>query len=74
MDAEVTLANTDSHLAFFVEMSVVGAVSHETLTPVVWTDNYVSLPPGVKRVYRAHIPSVALGERPELRLEGWNLR
>jgi exo-1,4-beta-D-glucosaminidase len=73
VDAEVTLSNPDAHLAFFIEMAIVGATSQETLVPVMWTDNYVSLPPGAKRVYRAHIPSVPDGEKPELRVRGWNL-
>jgi exo-1,4-beta-D-glucosaminidase len=73
-DAEVTLSNPGDKLAFFIEMSVVGANSLETLVPVLWTDNYVSLPPGAKRVFHAHIPSAGAGENPQLRVQGWNVK
>jgi exo-1,4-beta-D-glucosaminidase len=74
MDAEVTLANTGNTLAFFIEMRIVGAKSQQTLLPVFWSDNYVSLPPGAKRTYQAHIPAVPGGEEPEPRLRGWNVK
>ncbi len=53
-DAEVVLTNTGDRLAFFIEIRLVGAESQQTLLPVFWSDNYVSLPPGGKRLTGAH--------------------
>jgi exo-1,4-beta-D-glucosaminidase len=70
-DAEVTLQNTGDTLAFFIEMRIVGTQSQQSLTPVFWDDNYISLPPHTTKVLRAHFPS---GEKPELKLRGWNVK
>jgi exo-1,4-beta-D-glucosaminidase len=70
-DAEVTLKNTGDTLAFFIEMRIVGADSQQSLTPVLWDDNYVSLPPQATKVFHAHFPT---GEKPELKLRGWNVK
>jgi exo-1,4-beta-D-glucosaminidase len=73
-DAEVTLNNPSDHLAFFIEMRVVGAQSQQTLLPVFWDDNYVSIPPHTRKTFHAYIPVVPDGEKPELRLQGWNVK
>ncbi len=69
-DAEVTLTNQGNKLAFFIEMRIVGAQLQQSLTPVFWDDNYVSLPPHATRTFHAHFPA---GEKPELKLQGWNV-
>ena len=69
-EADVHLKNVGDTLAFFIEMRIVGK-SGQTLTPVIWDDNYVSLPPHSERVYTAHLPP---GEKGQLRLKGWNVR
>ena len=69
-NAEVTLKNTGDTLAFFIEMRIVGARSQQSLTPVFWDDNYVSLPPHTTKIFHAHFPN---GEKPELKLRGWNV-
>jgi exo-1,4-beta-D-glucosaminidase len=70
-DAEVTLENSGDTLAFFIEMRIVGEKSQQSLVPVFWDDNYVSLPPHTKKILHAHFPN---GEKPELKLEGWNVK
>jgi exo-1,4-beta-D-glucosaminidase len=72
--AVVTLTNESDHLAFFIEMRVVGDKSQETLLPVYWDDNYVSLPPHASRAYVALIPPSNRRENPELRVQGWNVK
>ena len=69
--AEVTLTNPGDTLAFFIEMRIVGAKSQQSLTPVFWDDNYVSLPPHSTKIFHAHFPD---GETPELKLQGWNVK
>jgi len=71
---EVTLHNRGDHLAFFVELAIVGAKSGQLATPVFWDDNYVSLLPGERRTVRATLPSHALGgEAPAFRYQGMNV-
>jgi exo-1,4-beta-D-glucosaminidase len=70
-DAEVTLKNNGDALACFIEMRMVGAESKQSLTPVLWDDNYISLPPHATKIFHAHF---AKGETPELKLRGWNVK
>jgi exo-1,4-beta-D-glucosaminidase len=70
MEAHVHLKNVGDRLAFFVEMRIVAANSGQTVTPVIWNDNYVSLPPHSDGSYAADFPA---GERVELKLKGWNV-
>jgi exo-1,4-beta-D-glucosaminidase len=70
-EAVVTLTNTGDTLAFFIEMRIVGSKSQQSLTPVFWDDNYVSLPPHTTKTFHARFPD---GENPELKLQGWNVK
>lgn len=71
---EATLANPSDKIAFFVELSVVGAESGQLLTPIFWSHNYVSLLPGEERGVWAEIPTHALGgETPVFRYSGINV-
>jgi exo-1,4-beta-D-glucosaminidase len=69
--AEVTLTNISDSLAFFIQMSVVGEKSQQSLTPVFWNDNYISLLPHAAKTFLAQFPD---GEPPELKLQGWNVQ
>ncbi|MGH7941775.1 MAG: hypothetical protein ACREFR_11965 [Limisphaerales bacterium] len=44
--------------------------SKRTIVPVIWNDNYISLPPHASGSYIADFPA---GKQPELRLKGWNV-
>ena len=70
-DAKVILTNNGDTLAFFIEMKIVGEKSQQSLTPVFWDDNYVSLPPHTTKTFHVHFPD---GETPELKLQGWNAK
>jgi exo-1,4-beta-D-glucosaminidase len=72
-DVVVTLSNSSDQLAFFVEMSLVSEKSQQILLPVLWNDNYVSLAPGARKTYRAHLPALPGRDKPDLRLRGWNV-
>jgi exo-1,4-beta-D-glucosaminidase len=70
----VTLANPSDRLAFFVELSVVGAESGRLAAPILWSDNYVSLLPGERLEIQAEIPAHALGgEAPVFHYSGMNV-
>ncbi|HKI69469.1 MAG TPA: hypothetical protein VKA67_07770, partial [Verrucomicrobiae bacterium] len=70
-EATVTLKNNGDTLAFFIEMRIVGKESQQSLTPVFWDDNYVSLPPHTTKIFHARFLD---GGRPELKLKGWNVK
>ncbi|WLT33466.1 sugar-binding domain-containing protein [Geothrix sp. PMB-07] len=71
-EAEVTLTNTSNHIAFFLELGLVDAKG-ESLVPVLWDDNDLSLLPGEKRKIHVRLPGVDLrGTEPRLTLRGWN--
>jgi exo-1,4-beta-D-glucosaminidase len=70
MEARVHLTNIGDSLAFFIEMRIVGTKSGQSVTPVIWDDNYVSLPPHSDKTYVANFPA---GDKPELKLKGWNV-
>ncbi len=70
-EATVTLANDSDRLAFFIEMKIVGAKSRQTLAPIFWDDNYVSLPPHTRKIFHAQFLNE---EKPELKLQGWRVK
>ncbi len=66
----VRLQNKSNCLAFFIELGVLGKTSSQTILPVFWEDNYVSLLPGETRYLRATFP--ASDDEPVLTVDGWN--
>lgn len=71
--ATVDLKNGSSQIAFFNELSICGLKSHETVLPVFWEDNYISLLPGESRTVQATFGVEDLGDdQPVLKLNGWN--
>lgn len=73
-DAAVTVKNSGPTLAFFIELRLTDRSSGQTILPVLWSDNYISLPPGGEKTCRAHLPAVVAETKPELRLRGWNVK
>jgi exo-1,4-beta-D-glucosaminidase len=73
LQAYVTLRNPGPLLAFFIELRLVDPATGQTLLPVLWSDNYVSLPPGASKTLQARLPG-AFGVKPQLRLRGWNVK
>jgi hypothetical protein len=48
--------------------------SGEDVTPIFWSDNYLSLVPGEKKSVTATFDAFPLaGAAPELVVEGWNI-
>ena len=74
--ATVTIDNKSDKIAFFIELSVKKERSGETILPVFWSDNYVSLLPGEKRVYTATFAQKDLGDdKPVFSYTGsWEFR
>ena len=67
----VKLQNLSNYLAFFIELGVLEKSSGQTILPVFWEDNYVSLLPGETRYLKATFP--ASDDEPVLTVNGWNL-
>jgi len=73
-ECHVTLTNTSSHVAFFLELEVVGDRSGEPVLPVFWDDNYISLLPNESKTLAAKFSAADLkGEKPHLTFRGWNV-
>ncbi|MEJ2635006.1 MAG: glycoside hydrolase family 2 TIM barrel-domain containing protein [Calditrichia bacterium] len=70
----VTMENPTNNLAFFIELKVTGDKSGQTILPVFWDDNYVSILPGETRTISATFAEQDLnGEKPVFSYEGWNV-
>jgi exo-1,4-beta-D-glucosaminidase len=66
----VTVRNPESHLAFFVHLTVRKGNGGDDVKPVFWDDNYVSLMPGEKREITATYPRKLMGgARPVVQAE-----
>jgi len=70
----VELTNSSKYIAFFVHPNIVNKVTGNTILPVIWSDNYVSLLPGESRKLYAKIRNKYLkNKKPQLVVEGYNL-
>lgn len=74
-EIQVKLVNTSDKIAFFIELNVYGEESGNSVLPIFWDDNYVSLLPGETRVIHACFSMEDLkGEAPAFRWGGWNVK
>jgi exo-1,4-beta-D-glucosaminidase len=64
----VTLQNTSTAMAFFTRVEVLSGAGTEIL-PVLWDDNYVSIPPGASRTVTASYS----GTGATVKVSGYNL-
>jgi exo-1,4-beta-D-glucosaminidase len=70
----VTLENQGEGIAFMVHARITRGEGGEDLTPILWTDNYVSLLPGERRELTARYDDQSLaGKEPVLVVDGYNL-
>jgi exo-1,4-beta-D-glucosaminidase len=71
---EVTFTNKSKGIAFFINM-VLKDGSNNTIFPVFWDDNYMSLAPEETRTINCKVPgSVSIGNDWTLSLSGWNVK
>jgi len=70
----VTVSNPTDKIAFFIELQVVKNASRQSVLPIFWDDNYISLLPGEQRIITAHFSQEDLGnEKPIFQFRGWNI-
>ena len=73
--ALVSLENTGPGIAFFLDMNISGEKSGQTVLPVFWDDNYISLLPGESRKVQAWCNRKDLrNDQPVFSINGWNLK
>jgi hypothetical protein len=66
-----TLINRTKQPALMVKLNVVGSKSKERMLPVVFSDNFISLLPGGKRIITMELQSAdTRGEQPVVVIEG----
>ena len=71
---QVTLKNPSDQLAFFIEMHLVGENTGQSVLPIFWEDNYISLMPGeTKNILGVFSENDLNGDTPALKISGWNL-
>ena len=66
----VELENTSAALAFQVSVAV-RTQSGGLIAPVIWSDNWIELVPGEKRVLTALLPGDE-ADAPAVKIESWN--
>jgi exo-1,4-beta-D-glucosaminidase len=72
---EVTVENTSSALAFFINPKILKSSSKDLVLPVFWDANYFSLLPGEKGTVKVEFNIKDLGgEKAKLMVEGWNVK
>jgi exo-1,4-beta-D-glucosaminidase len=71
----VTIENLGKTLAFAVNPVILKSTSKDPVLPVFWEDNYISLLPKEKKVLHVEYDLKNLGgEKPLLKVEGWNVK
>jgi len=74
-EIHVTLENPSAAIAFFIELNVYGKESGNSILPIFWDDNYVSLLPGeVKEISARFSREDLKDQQPGFRLSGWNVK
>jgi exo-1,4-beta-D-glucosaminidase len=73
-EISATLDNPTDKLAFFIELSAINKQTGLTVVPVFWSDNYVSLLPGEKKVLTAKVRKKGLLKKDiDFKILGVNL-
>jgi exo-1,4-beta-D-glucosaminidase len=76
-DVTVTcnIKNNSENIAFFIELSVKDKETHQTILPVFWSDNYISLIPGERKTVSAKLPEKYVKAKElEFEVKGLNIK
>ncbi|HUT94868.1 MAG TPA: glycoside hydrolase family 2 protein [Thermoguttaceae bacterium] len=72
--ARVRVTNRTDQVAFFAHLVLTKGPRGEEILPVLWDDNYFSLPPGESKQVTVRVAAEDVGEaQPALELGGWNI-
>lgn len=71
----VKLKNPTDHLAFMVYLDLQKKQSNESVVPIFWDENYITLLPGEEREVTGYCHTKDLaGQQPEVTIGGWNIK
>ena len=70
-EAEVEVYNPGKVIAFFAELRAVKIGTDEDIAPIFWSDNYVSLLPGERRML--NVSGLGSLESVAFKVSGWNV-
>jgi exo-1,4-beta-D-glucosaminidase len=71
----VKLKNPSAHLAFMVYLNMKKKESDESVLPVFWNENYITLLPGEERTVSGYCHTADLhGDRVRISVSGWNVK
>ncbi|TRX70961.1 sugar-binding domain-containing protein [Carboxylicivirga sp. M1479] len=71
---ECELVNASNQIAFFIEAGVLNKETQQTIVPVFWDDNYVSLMPNETKTITARIATKLMPEQVDHKVKGWNVK
>ncbi len=70
----IELKNSNNTIAFFIEMKIADEETGLSILPVIWSDNYISLLPGEKKVFTARIrKNLIENKKIKFKFKGWNV-
>ncbi len=70
----VNVKNPTSHLAFMVYLDLKKGNSDDSVVPVFWDSNYITLLPGEERTISVWVHTADLdGQKPVVKVGGWNI-
>ncbi|GAI17629.1 unnamed protein product [marine sediment metagenome] len=68
------LENKSENIAFFIELNVYNKETDQSILPVFWENNFVSILPGETKTIKAHYSQKGLnGGQAAFRFSGFNL-
>ncbi|MEJ2614475.1 MAG: glycoside hydrolase family 2 TIM barrel-domain containing protein [Ignavibacteriaceae bacterium] len=70
---EVVLENTSDKIAFFIELKIADKNTGQSILPIFWDDNYVSLLPHSKKTIKGSYQIKPGMGKAELLVKGWNI-
>jgi len=69
------IENISDKIAFFIELSVKDKQTNQTILPVFWSDNYLSLIPREKKTVSAKLPAkYVTGKELKFEIKGLNIK
>jgi len=73
-EVKVVMKNPSDVIGFFIDLNVYGQESGNSILPIFWDDNYISVLPGqVKEITGRFAKDDLKGNKPAFRLSGWNV-
>jgi len=70
---EIKMKNPSDKIAFFTELRILDKSTGESILPVIWSDNYITLLPGESQTYTATIKNKHLKNKNiDFVFKGWN--